>query len=661
MSTSNGNLRKKLEGIKLYTNQLYYKSFPGQPTSNLIPTAEENSDFSARLGGAPHAFYRIYADRDPHQQGMYKSLATGYMSGNDVVYKTNFRGHNLNTSGMHTFSASDHNSLKLKIGQEYIFSCEVFVSKRHARTSGLSSVISVKATDQNGKYYGRYDFSKSGTWQVVSIVFTPSLETLVTATAGTSGSSGSAGTSGVSSLIKTTLTHTVYFWPQEETVNGSDGISDRSRGYILYKNPQLEKGSQRTQFTRKENPRNLAGSLKDISGNKNSFSVAGMSFSSNSTPVYGDDSFSNIGLTSTKKDFNSSLQIGSNKTKTYDFWINGTSLSDGISTLFFSDLSEGERFTNNSNISRKQHIYITDRKIYCDLYDEFGFSTSSFTVDSVVDEATITNIIVSVNTNNSANKVKFYVNGYLKTSKSVSNLQAPTNISLYSFLNVTNTIEIGSSRSNYGLEQSSLEVERGISQLAFKRGLTVNYKISSYNDNGESSSSSNKKVIIEKQNSSISVSWPNVRQAKGFYIYRSLSNINEFDNNSLLLKLRNPYFGNDSNELITFIDDNSINLKEGFPKSESSYSKYKLNNNSFYDGSNLKATVGALPLANSQGKTGLEGVVYKFSVYSKSFNGSEALSSFVEGSRDFDFANNTAPFSVSASAGDSLGGYGGGY
>ena len=315
MSSSTGSIRKKTESIKLYTNQLYYKSYPGKPTTNLIPTAEGNSDFSAKLGGTPHAFYRIYADKDPNQQGMYKSLATGHMSINDVVYKTNFRGHSLKTSGMHTFSASSHDSLKLKIGQEYIFSCEVFVSKRHARSSGLGSVISVKATDQNGKYYGNYDFSKSGTWQVVSIVFTPSLETLVTATSGTSGTSSSAGTSGASSLIKTTLGHTVYFWPQESTTTASE----RSRGYILYKNPQLEKGSNRSQFTRKGNPRTPAASLKDISSNKNSFSVSGMSFSNESTPIYSKNSFVNLGLTSTKAGLNSSFQVNSTQKKTFDF------------------------------------------------------------------------------------------------------------------------------------------------------------------------------------------------------------------------------------------------------------------------------------------------------------------------------------------------------
>ena len=637
MSSSTGNIRKKTESIKLYTNQLYYKSYPGKPTTNLIPTAEGNSDFTAKLGGTPHAFYRIYADRDPNQQGMYKSLATGHMSINDVVYKTNFRGHSLKTSGMHTFSASSHDSLKLKIGQEYIFSCEVFVSKRHARSSGLGSVISVKATDQNGKYYGNYDFSKSGTWQVVSIVFTPSLETLVTATSGTSGTSGSAGTSGASSLIKTTLGHTVYFWPQESTTTASE----RSRGYILYKNPQLEKGSNRSQFTRKGNPRTPAASLKDISSNKNSFSVSGMSFSNESTPIYSKNSFVNLGLTSTKAGLNSSFQVSSTQKKTFDFWFSISSFSDDVSTLFYGDISQGSKFTTQDNVSRKQHIYVDQGKIHSDLYNEFGLLSSSFTTESVVEEGVITNVVVSVDMTKASGKINFYVNGTKRNSKMVSNLASPSNITLLPFLNSTNTI-LTESVVDYNV--AGLSVQKDSSIQAFSKGLTVNYKVSSYNDNGESAASVNSKILVDRQNSSVSVSWNSIRDAKGFYLYRSISNISEYGESSLLLKVLNPFFGKDDIEVINFIDDNSLTLENGSPKSNATYSKYKINNTSFYDGSDMKAAIGQL-----------EGVIYKTSVYSKAFSPSEASYAYIEGSRVFDLTHNTAPYSVSASAGSSIG------
>ena len=123
MSASNGEIRKKVQGLVLYTNELYHKSYPGKPTINLIPTAEDNSDFSARLGGTPNAFFRVYKDKDPHLQGMYKSLATGMMSSNDVVYKyagwsdDYYSGSGVSNvaHGMHTFSASDFSGLRLSL------------------------------------------------------------------------------------------------------------------------------------------------------------------------------------------------------------------------------------------------------------------------------------------------------------------------------------------------------------------------------------------------------------------------------------------------------------------------------------------------------------------------------------------------------------------
>ena len=56
MASSNGHMRKKTDGLVLYTNELYYKSYPGKPTTNLMPTAGEGTDFSAGLGGSPNEF-----------------------------------------------------------------------------------------------------------------------------------------------------------------------------------------------------------------------------------------------------------------------------------------------------------------------------------------------------------------------------------------------------------------------------------------------------------------------------------------------------------------------------------------------------------------------------------------------------------------------------
>ena len=113
------------------------------------------------------------------------------------------------------------------------------------------------------------------------------LKSLVTATAGTAGTAGTSGTSG----IVRTLNHSMFFWPNE----GTTSDSQRQYGYMLYKNPQLETGNKRTQFTRNSNPRKSANSLKDISGNKNSLSVVS-NFDDSSLPIYSKGKFSNLGL-----------------------------------------------------------------------------------------------------------------------------------------------------------------------------------------------------------------------------------------------------------------------------------------------------------------------------------------------------------------------------
>ena len=72
MAAYNGTRRKLTDSLVLYTNELSKKSFAGEPSTNLIETAKVDGDFDM-LGG--YDFYRIYKDKDPHQQGMFKSLA----------------------------------------------------------------------------------------------------------------------------------------------------------------------------------------------------------------------------------------------------------------------------------------------------------------------------------------------------------------------------------------------------------------------------------------------------------------------------------------------------------------------------------------------------------------------------------------------------------
>jgi len=233
MGSCNGTKRKLVKGLVLYTDELYYKSYAGEPTLNLIETADRDvviaaGGFDVSTGGTGADFYRIYKDKDPHQQGMYKSLASGTMKDSDVVYKTNFP-----TSSQTTVYKHGFRSIYLDIGSEYTLSAEVFVSEHHTRT-GISNraVLQASATDQASQY-GTYDFSKKGTWQVVSILIKPSL---LSGTSASSGTSGSAGTSGTSGVIQTSLSYSVYMYPRANYPYQTSQTSNGLGGYILYKN-----------------------------------------------------------------------------------------------------------------------------------------------------------------------------------------------------------------------------------------------------------------------------------------------------------------------------------------------------------------------------------------------------------------------------------------
>ena len=204
MAAYNGTRRKLTEDLVLYANELSNKSYRGEPTINFFETAKNDSNFDVTTGPD---FYRIYRDKDPSQQGMYKSLAPGYMKDSDVVYKSNFPKESSTTAlGKHGFQG-----IYLDIGSEYTLSVDVFVSEGHQRT-GISDRAVVQVTPLNqASQYGTYDFSKKGTWQTVSMLIKPSLLTGTDiGTSGTGGSSGSDGTSGTSGVIQTSIYYSAY-------------------------------------------------------------------------------------------------------------------------------------------------------------------------------------------------------------------------------------------------------------------------------------------------------------------------------------------------------------------------------------------------------------------------------------------------------------------
>jgi hypothetical protein len=262
--------------------------------------------------------------------------------------------------------------------------------------------------------------------------------------------------------------------------------------------------------------------------------------------------------------------------------------------------------------------------------------------------------------------VKIYVDGHLQKITRVSNLQPPSSLILKSF----------------NLENQAKE--------RFKVGTTLNYRVSSYNDEGESAASVLRKILIKNSNSVINLTWGNVPQATQYYIYRSINALSRFQENSLLTKVDNPFFGGKSADKVSFQDNNTSLVEFGSPKDTNAYDKYSLTNSSFHDDSDMKVAIGSAPKspnpwyiapggeksyvgqqthgtdddggkehteeAGSRAKGVLpkdyaEGKIYKISIYNKALDSKDILYSFVQGAEDFDFASSESY---------NLGGYGGG-
>ena len=112
--------------------------------------------------------------------------------------------------------------------------------------------------------------------------------------------------------------------------------------------------------------------------------------------------------------------------------------------------------------------------------------------------------------------------------------------------------------------------------------------------------------------------------------------------------------------MISFRDDGTGVLSSGSPKSSSAYSKYTLKSTTFYDGTNLKLSIGDYPVAGDKTEeTYSQGKIYKVSVYKKALSSSDALNSYIQGYRDFNLNSGTADYNFSVSAGTSIGGLGG--
>jgi len=644
MAAYNGTRRKLTDSLVLYTNELSNKSFSGEPSTNLIETAKVDTDFDIKTG---YDFYRIYKDIDPNQQGMFKSLAPGNITDDDVVYKVPYSDSSFISASL----SQGWSNIPLNIGSEYTLSVDVFVSESHV-TTGIqqTGVVRVSATNYPS-IWGLYDYSKKGTWQSIQLLIKP---TLLKETPIASGNTG-VGYTGSTGTIQSYINYSVRMYPKGNYPyqTGNAGKAGK-HGYILFKNLQLEKNKKiysgsthKTNFI-KGRPaqsassvahsfRSSASGLKDLSSNNNSFNLGGATFGVDNTPLYSSNgifgSFVDLGLKQGETGASSSLSLGSTNKKTYDFWINLTSADNEYSTLFYSDVTENSKFVSNIDVSKKQYIYVFNNRVFCDFYNTNSLSTSAFTKEAVISNNTIHNVSVVVDSSSATSKIKIYVDSKEKSIERLSDLKAPSNLVVKSFESSNN------------------------SSKKFKAGSTANYKISSFNETGESKSSILKKALIKNSNSAMSLAWSNVPDATSFKIYRSINALGRFDGVSLLTTISNSSFGGSSSDTLTFVDDNSGFPSNGSPKDVNDYEKYSLKNTTFYDGTDLKASIGSYPINNyTSGKNYAEGKIYKVSVYKKALSRKQILHNYLQGAEDFDTTNN-ATVNVSTSASSSSGGY----
>ena len=160
--------------------------------------------------------------------------------------------------------------------------------------------------------------------------------------------------------------------------------------------------------------------------NNNSFNITRLPFDNDAQPTLGKpSSYFDIGLTG---GLSSAFSVGSTKTKTYEFWVK-LDLSDSRqSTLFYSDVSKSNQFVSNNNISKKQHIYILNNRVYCDIYNANSTSTSYFSEKKEITSNSVHHILVSVDMNLSQSKVKIFVDGFRVPSVSTAALIPPGSI-----------------------------------------------------------------------------------------------------------------------------------------------------------------------------------------------------------------------------------------
>lgn len=428
-----------------------------------------------------------------------------------------------------------------------------------------------------------------------------------TGSIGSAGSGGSAGSSGSSGTTLTSESYAVCFDPTRGVPNSSFG--NLSSGYILYKNMQFERNKKmfrgtihKTQFT--SSSRLEISSCVDLTGNNNSGHFTNSNYDSLAYLYFSrrqnlnDGSFVDVNLKNTKQ---KTFLVGSTKTQSFDFWFRQTATTNTKAFL----LARSSGVSNDlfvENQGAPQLVYIQDRRVY------FSFTSASNRVfagytEEIIDINVLYNVIISLNFNAViGEKVKIYVNGKLIQTTVLSVLSPPEN---FNFLNVVSSVQI--------LGNSSAVSEKG-----FKGKANQFYCISSYDTNGESIASSPISVPVSFSKKSIELTWDEVKNAQGYYIYRSRSS--SFGGLSLLANLvgsRNTFF----------IDEN-FNTKSGNPKQIPAYNYfYDANTLALVDDSSAKICFGDYPVTTSVPNY-FEGYIFRIGIYNTNISEKQAIRNY---------------------------------
>jgi len=151
-------------------------SYDGEPTINLFPQPNTNSEFQIKPSDAARAFYKLDYYQNVSGQGTFADNAPGPYIDSDSIYKYNFTTTQYDTSVTQTGGGNKHGYLiNIVRGETYTASLDVYISTGHPRT-GVQTVFSLNP-NLSGVFAtlsGSYDCSKKGTWQSINQkVFVP--------------------------------------------------------------------------------------------------------------------------------------------------------------------------------------------------------------------------------------------------------------------------------------------------------------------------------------------------------------------------------------------------------------------------------------------------------------------------------------------------------